>query len=53
MGKKWWIVGDEDFGPYGPYDVKANADDDRRGIQRTLRHSEEPDFMTTDKGAKK
>lgn len=39
----WWITGvpsyyvdGEPCSEYGPYDTKAEADDARRGVQRTL-----------------
>jgi len=41
IGKKWWIVGDEDYGAYGPYDTKHEAESDRRGVLRCLREMEE------------
>lgn len=34
LGKHWWIIGDEDFGPYGPYTTRSEAADDVRGIKR-------------------
>jgi len=34
LGKYWWILGDEDAGPMGPYDTKAEAEDDRKGVKR-------------------
>lgn len=46
LGRSWWIVGDEDAGPYGPYDVRAEAEEDRRGIARTLRNQDQPGFIT-------
>lgn len=49
MGVYWWIVGDPEFGPYGPYETKAEADEDRRGVQRTLEHLDEPDFFCCSK----
>jgi len=44
LGKHWWIVGDEDFGPYGPYDRKSgddSADEDLRGLRRFNRHEDD------------
>ncbi len=43
LGKYWWIVGDEEAGPYGPYNTKAEAEDDRRGLKRTLKDLEDCD----------
>lgn len=33
---RWWIHGMDD-GPIGPYDKRAEADEDRQGIQRFMR----------------
>ncbi len=49
MGAKWWIVGDEEDGPYGPYDTKADADSDRRGIQCTLDNWESRSYVTSER----
>ncbi len=46
LGAWWWIVGDEDAGPMGPYHTKAEADDDRRGLLRTYR--DDPDIYSLD-----
>jgi hypothetical protein len=48
LGKYWWITGDEEYGPYGPYNTKAEADEDRRGLARTFKYSEEPGFVTNE-----
>ncbi len=50
MGKHWWIVGDQEDGPYGPYDSKAEAESDRVGVKRFFRHQNEPGFMTSERG---
>ncbi len=34
LGKHWWILGDGEFGPYGPYDTSAEAEDTKRGLLR-------------------
>lgn len=49
LGKKWWIVGDEEGGPYGPYDTKQGADADRHGVQRTLDNWDDPEFFSVRK----
>lgn len=44
LGKHWWIVGDEDFGPIGPYDRKSgenSAAEDLRGLRRFYRHEDD------------
>lgn len=55
LGKYWWIVGHED-GPMGPYDTKKEADEDRIGVNRSMRHANtppgEPGCWTTDKRGK-
>ena len=45
LGRYWWIVGDEEDGPYGPYDTRAEAEDDRKGIRRFERF---PDDVSVD-----
>ena len=44
---KWiiWLDGGE---PVGPYDTKAEAEDDRKGMARFYKYVNKPDFMTTD-----
>ena len=34
LGKHWWIVGDEESDPQGPYNTKAEANDTVRGLRR-------------------
>lgn len=45
-GSEWWITGGAD--DYGPYTRRAEADDDRRGLLRTLRFQDEPGFVSVD-----
>ena len=45
LGRYWWIVGDEEDGPYGPYDTRAEAEDDRKGV---LRFEKFPDDISID-----
>ena len=49
LGSHWWITGDEKAGHIGPYDTKAEAEDDRRGLTRSNRYEDEPGFVTIDK----
>ena len=42
----WWVVGGEE--PMGPYRTRAEADDDRRGVQRFLRNCHRRGFVTCD-----
>jgi len=37
LGSAWWIVGDDEDGPYGPYATRKEAEEDRRGITWTLK----------------
>ena len=44
LGKHWWIVGDEDYGPYGPYDRKSGDDsaaEDLRGLRQFRRNTDD------------
>ena len=45
IGEDWWIVGDED---YGPYETKKEAEEDRVGIGRFMRNQNDPEFMSVD-----
>jgi hypothetical protein len=49
FGKKWWVSGDEEFGPYGPYDSRREAEEARKGIARTFRNLHDHEFATSDK----
>ncbi len=52
---KWWFTGDLPSGrpvEYGPYDTKAEAEADARGLVRTYRFEDEPGFVTTEPGTK-
>ncbi len=40
----WWITGHDP--EMGPYETKAEAQSDRRGVQRFLRHQHEPGFVS-------
>jgi len=48
LGLHWFITGNEEIGIMGPYETKAEAESDRRGIMRTIRYENEPGFMTSD-----
>lgn len=48
LGPNWWILGYGDYGPMGPYKTKADADEIKRGVERTLRYMDEPGFITSD-----
>ena len=49
MGKYHWIVGDEEFGPYGPYDTKREAREDCRGLNHTMKNLDNRRSFTSDK----
>lgn len=46
LGPKWWITGDEEFGPYGPYPNRKEAVESKRGLLRTMKHEGEPGYFT-------
>ena len=46
-----WLIWDN-HGAYGPYDTKAEAESDRLGMERFIRHGHKPGFLTTDKKGK-
>jgi hypothetical protein len=48
LGPKWWIIGDEECGPIGPYESKAAAEEDRIGLSRFHRHHNKPGFITSE-----
>ena len=45
----YWIKGLPDIPACGPYDRKADAQSDRRGMKRFLRHENERDFFTVER----
>jgi len=47
QGKRWWIVGRDQ--PIGPYDTRAEAEADRRGMARFDRYCDEPGFITSER----
>jgi len=52
---RWWIVGDLEDGPYGPYDVYKEAREDCVGLLAFFKAVEEEDqeFFTVDPVKKK
>ena len=48
LGKLWWVTGDEDDGPFGPYFTRALAEESRRNIIQFYRHENEREFFTAD-----
>jgi len=49
LGACWWIIGDEDAGPMGPYDDKEEAEQDRVGMGRFRRYCDEPGYITIER----
>ena len=45
----YWITRVLDGPDCGPYDRKADAATDRRGMERFFRHADERDFFTVDR----
>ena len=41
----YWIVGDPDAGPMGPYGTAAGAEEDRRGVLRFFLHEDDLEFI--------
>jgi len=52
MGKKWWIVGDPDFGPYGPYDTGREAKEVCKGVKETFKNLDNHRYFTSDRDQK-
>jgi len=49
LGKYWWLVGDEEFGPYGPYkDGRKAAVESKRRLYAFMEHKDDPGFITTE-----
>ncbi|MFZ5832273.1 MAG: hypothetical protein ACOY3P_19480 [Planctomycetota bacterium] len=47
----WWITGVPDtVTECGPYQTKALAESDRRGLERTFKHFDDPAFWTIQPG---
>lgn len=44
IGSAWWVVGDEEYGRYGPYKTKAEADEDRRGMIKSMLSLDDPTY---------
>ena len=44
----YWITGVPEGSDCGPYDRKADANDDRRGMIRFFKHEHERGYFTTD-----
>jgi hypothetical protein len=45
----WWIVGIPEVEDCGPYSVRADAESDRRGMERLFKYGDRPGYVTTDK----
>ena len=46
---EWWIHGDPETGPWGPYDDKDEAIKVRKGVLDFEKYGDRPGFVTTDK----
>lgn len=44
----WWIKANSISDDCGPYETRAEADEDRGGLERTLKYIDEPGFWTSD-----
>lgn len=50
VGKVWWITGTGDpADDCGPYDTRKEAEEDRAGLERTMRYGHERRFWTVEK----
>jgi hypothetical protein len=45
----WWVEDIPDCEPCGPYQNKEQAEEVRRGLERTFKHRDDRSFFTTDK----
>jgi hypothetical protein len=45
----WWITEVPDCDDCGPYGTKAEADDDRRGLDRYFKYGHLRSFVTSEK----
>jgi hypothetical protein len=45
----YWITGDTEWVECGPYKTRAEADDDRCGLERTLKNWDDPEFWRSTK----
>ena len=50
---KWWILGDSDAGPIGPYDDEVQAADSRRGLERFHVRERTPGFVVSKRPKRK
>jgi len=46
MGRSWWVIGDDEVGPMGPYETKTEAETCRIGMSRFYRHQDKPGYIT-------
>jgi hypothetical protein len=45
----WWILGVPDEPPCGPYETRAEAQSDRRGMSKFFRLADRPGYVTVDR----
>jgi len=45
----WWIAEVPGGGDCGPYATKAEADEDRRGLERTEKNKDRRSFFTSER----
>ena len=46
----WWITGVPDAPDCGPYGTKAEADSDRKGMERFFQNEDDRGFFTVERG---
>ncbi len=49
----WWITGHEEHDDCGPYSTRAEADSDRRGLERVERWGHLRSFWTSEREPKR
>jgi len=45
----WWVTGIPDCDDCGPYKTKDDAEETRRGLQRTFDNWDDPTFFTSER----
>jgi hypothetical protein len=45
----WWIDGEHLVEDCGPYTTRAEAESDRRGLERFFRYQDRPGFITSER----
>jgi len=46
MGKHWWVIGDDDDGPYGPYPTRKEASESAAAVMEFFKNEDRQSFFT-------